>query len=286
MGVGAGQKKVITNLLEMTEQRLNDILEFYQGKEKIEKSDKYYYEYSFIILLTLREIENIIEKMQPEKNPKNRIPQYNLDIKKLYSLMFTKYDFNPEKMADFQKKIKEIRDKLRNLIKVEDLKKDLKFSIIEDITNPNEEDQFYKEIIEKAYCYNFHKYFINNYIHDLIKLKMDGVNIYSKNVLLKLKMAKYISQFLLCIKLFIKYSVEDKPKLNEEEKKKCSSNACKEEIVLSNFLLFECEKGKATIPSYLIDNNEDAINELISLYQTLLKIINQIEDKISKNNYI
>ena len=95
--------------------------------------------------------------------------------------MFTKYDFNPEKVADFQKKIKEIRDKLRNLIKVEDLKKDLNFSIIENITNPNEEDQFYREIIEKAYCYNFHKYFINNYIHDLIKLKMDGVNIYSKN---------------------------------------------------------------------------------------------------------
>ena len=282
MGVGADQKKVITNLIEMTEQRLNDILEFYQGKEKIEKSDKYYYEYSFIILLTLREIENILDKLNPEKDKSLYIPQYNFNFKKLYNIRFKAIDFSDDIITNFKKKIRNIRFNLSNLINHKELEENLKCSVIDDIVNPDENEPLLN-IIGNSYKNNFHNFFINEYIHDLIKFKMDGKSIYTKEFLTKIKMAKYIAQHLIFIKLFIKYVMSKKDTLSEEEITQSSRYAFNEDFVLSDLLLYECNMKTDKINPNLKSDNEKALEEMSKFYLKLLQLIKQIEDKINNN---
>lgn len=276
-------EEIITKLFDSTEKRLTDILKYYQGfGKKIEKQDKYYSQHSHIILLTIKEIEYLLEKTQPEKNPENKIPQYNLKTKKLYTIKLPQKEFNANNNFLFQTNIKAIQNKLRDMLEIKDMKKLYNVSTIENISNPNENDGNYLKILENVYNCNFHKFFIDEYIHDLIKLKMDRENIYTNKVLSKLKMAKYIIQILLCLKIFIKYNTEEKQPLTSEEKKECSKIAFNDEFVLSNFLLFEGEKKEERIQSFLIEDNSIAIEELTLLYHELLNIIKQIEDNLNK----
>ena len=276
-------EEIITKLFDSTEKRLTDILKYYQGYgKKIEKQDKYYSQHSHIILLTIKEIEYLLEKTQPEKNPENKIPQYNLKTKKLYTIKLPQKEFNANNNFLFQTNIKAIQNKLRDMLEIKDMKKLYNVSTIENISNPNENDGNFLKILENVYNCNFHKFFIDEYIHDLIKLKMDRENIYTNKVLSKLKMAKYIIQILLCLKIFIKYNTEEKQPLTSEEKKECSKIAFNDEFVLSNFLLFEGEKKEERIQSFLIEDNSIAIEELTLLYHELLNIIKQIEDNLNK----
>lgn len=276
-------EEIITKLFDSTEKRLTDILKYYQGYgKKIEKQDKYYSQHSHIILLTIKEIEYLLEKTQPEKNPENKIPQYNLKTKKLYTIKLPQKEFNANDISLFQTNIKAIQNKLRDMLEIKDMKKLYNVSTIENISNPNENDGNFLKILENVYNCNFHKFFIDEYIHDLIKLKMDRENIYTNKVLSKLKMAKYIIQILLCLKIFIKYNTEEKQPLTSEEKKECSKIAFNDEFVLSNFLLFEGEKKEEGIQSFLIEDNTIAIEELTLLYHELLNIIKQIEDNLNK----
>ena len=232
--------------------------------------------------MTIKEIEYLLEKTQPEKNPENKIPQYNLKTKKLYTIKLPQKEFNANDISLFQTNIKAIQNKLRDMLEIKDMKKLYNVSTIENISNPNENDGNFLKILENVYNCNFHKFFIDEYIHDLIKLKMDRENIYTNKVLSKVKMAKYIIQILLCLKIFIKYNTAEKQPLTSEEKKECSKIAFNDEFVLSNFLLFESEKKEEGIQSFLIEDNTIAIEELTLLYHELLNIIKQIEDNLNK----
>ena len=43
---------VLKQILEKTEERLNDILEFYRGKKELKKEDKHFTQHSTIIVMT------------------------------------------------------------------------------------------------------------------------------------------------------------------------------------------------------------------------------------------
>ena len=57
-------KNRLEKISEKTEERLKIILNYYKKKGKIKKTDKYFNQHSLIIVLTLREIELIKEKLK------------------------------------------------------------------------------------------------------------------------------------------------------------------------------------------------------------------------------
>lgn len=273
MGISSS---IIEEIIKTAQERLNDILEYYNSKGKIKKENKYYMQHSIIILLTMREIDNILELMNNTKES-CKIPQYNFNLKKTYTIKFSKN----ENISNFKNKIIEIKYKLNELIEIEQVKNDYATSLIDNITNPNEGNNFLMKIIENAYDSNFHKFFIDNYIHEFIKYKLDAKNINTKEVLSELKMAKYIIQILIFINLFIKYSYTKKEPIEEGERKECFENILKGNIIMINFLILECEKKyPKEIKAHLKNDNIKVIDELSLLYQKLLNIIEQIESKI------
>lgn len=273
MGISSS---IIEEIIKTAQERLNDILEYYNSKGKIKKENKYYMKHSIIILLTMREIDNILELMNNTKES-CKIPQYNFNLKKTYTIKFSKN----ENISNFKNKIIEIKYKLNELIEIEQVKNDYATSLIDNITNPNEGNNFLMKIIENAYDSNFHKFFIDNYIHEFIKYKLDAKNINTKEVLSELKMAKYIIQILIFINLFIKYSYTKKEPIEEGERKECFENILKGNIIMINFLILECEKKyPKEIKAHLKNDNIKVIDELSLLYQKLLNIIEQIESKI------
>jgi len=281
MGVGGLTTKTkLMEFLNMTEQKLTDILQYFQKFGKIEKTNPNFVHYSTIILLTLREIENILDKLNPEKDKSLYIPQYNFNFKKLYNIRFKAIDFSDDIITNFKKKIRNIRFNLSNLIEFKGLEENLKCSVIDDIVNPDENEPLLN-IIGNSYKNNFHNFFINEYIHDLIKFKLDGKNIYTKEFLTKIKMAKYIAQHLIFIKIFIKYVMSKKDTLSEEEIIQSSKDVFNEDFVLSDLLLYECNMKIDKInPNFKIDN-EKALEEMSKFYLKLLQLIKQIEDKIN-----
>jgi hypothetical protein len=280
MGVGGSySRSKLIYFINMTEQKLNDISQYFQKIGKIERANPKFEHYTTIILIVLREIENIMDKLNPGKENYLNVPQYNFSFKKLFNIRFKEVDFKDEIITNFKKKIINIKFYLSNLIPLEELETNLKYSVIEDIVNPNEKDPLLN-IIENAYKNNFHKFFINEYIHYFIKLKIDGKNIYTKEVLAEVKMAKYIAQILIFIKLFVKYVMAKKDQLSEEEIIQSSRYVFNEEFVLSNFILYECNMKTDKINPDLKNDNEMALGELIKFYLKLLQLIKLIKDKI------
>ena len=285
MGAGGTTvKPKLLNLIKETDERLTDIFNYYEKLGKIEKTDVNFSYHSIIILLTLREIENIMDNLnQEEKVGSIKIPQYNYTFRKIFTIKFKEIDFNDEFIKKFTDKIKFIKSRLPNIINHFDFEENLRVSLIDNLTNPKEKTYIFN-IIENAYNSNFHKFFIDNYIHDFIKLKIDGKNIYTKEVLFKLKIAKYICQILIFIKLFVKYINTQKDDVTKEELKQSFKNYSNEELILNSFLLYECQKKLEQNKEYLLKDNEKAIDELIYFYQKLLKIIKQIKNKVIDDN--
>jgi len=278
------EKTKLEILLEKIEQKLIDVFEYYHKNGLVESQNEFIGHNSTVILLIVRELENIIDKFNVEEGKDISITQYSFSFKKVYAMKFHAIDIDYKFVKNSLDKIFELKMNLLNLIDEDPIEKKLKASTIDDIICPKEQDGYLLDIIRNAFNSNFHKFFIDNYVHNFIKLKMDGKNIYTKEVLLNLKMAKYTAQIIIFIKLFIKFYNNEKPELlTKEEYIKGHQNMLNDEFVLTNFLLFELRPYETKLAEDLTKDNEMALESLSEIYHKLIEKIKQIENNIQKN---
>ena len=274
------EKTKLEILLEKIEQKLIDVFEYYHKNGLVESQNEFIGHNSTVILLIVRELENIIDKFKQEGKD-IKVRQYSFYFNKVYTMKLTHKDLDYEKIKNSLKKIKDLKMNLLNLIEEDPIEKKLKATTIDDIICPKEKDGYLLDIITNAFNSNFHKFFIDNYVHYFIILKMLGKDIYTKEVLLKLKMAKYIAEIIIFIKLFIKfYNYEKSDELTEEELIEARKNILNDEFVLTNFLLFELRHYDSKLTEDLTKDNEMALKVMCEFYVKLIKLIKQIENNI------
>ena len=274
------EKTKLEILLEKIEQKLIDVFEYYHKNGLVESQNEFIGHNSTVILLIVRELENIIDKFKQEGKD-IKVRQYSFYFNKVYTMKLTHKDLDYEKIKNSLKKIKDLKMNLLNLIEEDPIEKKLKATTIDDIICPKEKDGYLLDIIRNAFNSNFHKFFIDNYVHYFIILKMLGKDIYTKEVLLKLKMAKYIAEIIIFIKLFIKfYNYKKSDELTEEELIEARKNILNDEFVLTNFLLFELRHYDAKLTEDLTKDNEMALKVMCEFYVKLIKLIKQIENNI------
>lgn len=291
MGAGAGSLPTLGLILEKTEQRFKVIEEFYKPEKEITKEDKYYMGHCIIILLTLREIE-ILENFLKEKKSLNKetkeveqykdilIPQYHFGIKKIYSFKFKHINIMEETIQNFKKEIMKIHKELKKRLDDELITEQFNVSVIDDITSPMENSGFIFKIIEMSFDSDLHSLYID-YINEFIILKLQKNDIFTKEVLIKLKMIKYITQILLFIKIYIKLNGVTKDNLSKEELKECSKYITNDAVILTHFNLLELKKTQDIFKSDdIIKDNELALEELINFNKKIIDIINKIEKNI------
>ena len=289
--MGAGSLPTLDLILRKTEQRFKDIEEFYKPEKEITKEDKYYMGHCIIILLTLREIE-ILENFLKEKKSLNKetkeveqykdilIPQYHFGIKKIYSFKFKHINIMDEKIQNFKKEIMKIHKELKKRLDDELITEQFNVSVIDDITSPMENSGFIFKIIEMSFDSDIHSLYID-YINEFIILKLQKNDIFTKEVLIKLKMIKYITQILLFIKIYIKLNGVTKDNLSKEELKECSKYITNDAVILTHFNLLELKKTQDIFKSNdIIKDNELALEELINFNKKIIDIINKIEINI------
>ena len=289
--MGAGSLPTLGLILEKTEQRFKDIEEFYKPEKEITKEDKYYMGHCIIILLTLREIE-ILENFLKEKKSLNKetkeveqykdilIPQYHFGIKKIYSFKFKHINIMEETIQNFKKEIMKIHKELKKRLDDELITEQFNVSVIDDITSPMENSGFIFKIIEMSFDSDLHSLYID-YINEFIILKLQKNDIFTKEVLIKLKMIKYITQILLFIKIYIKLNGVTKDNLSKEELKECSKYITNDAVILTHFNLLELKKTQDIFKSDdIIKDNELALEELINFNKKIIDIINKIEKNI------
>ena len=291
MGAGAGSLPTLGLILEKTEQRFKVIEEFYKPEKEITKEDKYYMGHCIIILLTLREIE-ILENFLKEKKSLNKetkeveqykdilIPQYHFGIKKIYSFKFKHINIMEETIQNFKKEIMKIHKELKKRLDDELITEQFNVSVIDDITSPMENSGFIFKIIEMSFDSDLHSLYID-YINEFIILKLQKNDIFTKEVLNKSKMIKYITQILLFIKIYIKLNGVTKDNLSKEELKECSKYITNDAVILTHFNLLELKKTQDIFKSDdIIKDNELALEELINFNKKIIDIINKIEKNI------
>ena len=289
--MGAGSLPTLGLILEKTEQRFKVIEEFYKPEKEITKEDKYYMGHCIIILLTLREIE-ILENFLKEKKSLNKetkeveqykdilIPQYHFGIKKIYSFKFKHINIMEETIQNFKKEIMKIHKELKKRLDDELITEQFNVSVIDDITSPMENSGFIFKIIEMSFDSDLHSLYID-YINEFIILKLQKNDIFTKEVLIKLKMIKYITQILLFIKIYIKLNGVTKDNLSKEELKECSKYITNDAVILTHFNLLELKKTQDIFKSDdIIKDNELALEELINFNKKIIDIINKIEINI------
>ena len=289
--MGTGSLPTLGLILEKTEQRFKVIEEFYKPEKEITKEDKYYMGHCIIILLTLREIE-ILENFLKEKKSLNKetkeveqykdilIPQYHFGIKKIYSFKFKHINIMDEKIQNFKKEIMKIHKELKKRLDDELITEQFNVSVIDDITSPMENSGFIFKIIEMSFDSDLHSLYID-YINEFIILKLQKNDIFTKEVLIKLKMIKYITQILLFIKIYIKLNGVTKDNLSKEELKECSKYITNDAVILTHFNLLELKKTQDIFKSDdIIKDNELALEELINFNKKIIDIINKIEKNI------
>ena len=289
--MGTGSLPTLGLILEKTEQRFKVIEEFYKPEKEITKEDKYYMGHCIIILLTLREIE-ILENFLKEKKSLNKetkeveqykdilIPQYHFGIKKIYSFKFKHINIMEETIQNFKKEIMKIHKELKKRLDDELITEQFNVSVIDDITSPMENSGFIFKIIEMSFDSDIHSLYID-YINEFIILKLQKNDIFTKDVLNKLKMIKYITQILLFIKIYIKLNGVTKDNLSKEELKECSKYITNDAVILTHFNLLELKKTQDIFKSDdIIKDNELALEELINFNKKIIDIINKIEKNI------
>ena len=289
--MGTGSLPTLGLILEKTEQRFKVIEEFYKPEKEITKEDKYYMGHCIIILLTLREIE-ILENFLKEKKSLNKetkeveqykdilIPQYHFGIKKIYSFKFKHINIMEETIQNFKKEIMKIHKELKKRLDDELITEQFNVSVIDDITSPMEKSGFIFKIIEMSFDSDIHSLYID-YINEFIILKLQKNDIFTKEVLIKLKMIKYITQILLFIKIYIKLNGVTKDNLSKEELKECSKYITNDAVILTHFNLLELKKTQDIFKSDdIIKDNELALEELINFNKKIIDIINKIEKNI------
>ena len=275
----------LRNILLKTKKRLNFILEYFQKKGPLKKENEYYYQNSIIILLTLREIEIIKDKFEPNVINKIEIPQLNLKLKKVYNLPINNINYNNNIISNFKNSIINIGEELKNLINIGEITEHYKVSVIDDLITQDNNFDYLFNIIDSAYKNNFHGFYMN-YIKKFMNLISSEKNIYTKEALNDLIMIKYLTQMLIVIKIYIKHRLVKKEKLYEKEFLEIKRNIFTDDITITYFILDEVGKIRKKDKSYIIKDNEKALDELITFNHIILKIIERVENNIDNNNNI
>ena len=208
------------------------------------------------------------------------IPQYHFGIKKIYSFKFKHINIMDETIQNFKKEIMKIHKELKKRLDDELITEQFNVSVIDDITSPMENSGFIFKIIEMSFDSDLHSLYID-YINEFIILKLQKKDIFTKEVLIKLKMIKYITQILLFIKIYIKLNGVTKDNLSKEELKECSTYITNDAVILTHFNLLELKKTQDIFKSDdIIKDNELALEELINFNKKIIDIINKIEKNI------
>ena len=273
----------LRNILLKTKKRLNFILEYYQKKGPLKKENEYYYQNSIIILLTLREIEIIKDKFEPNEINKIEIPQLNLKLKKVYNLPINNINYNNNIISNFKNSIINIGEELKNLINIAEITERYKVSVIDDLIIQDNNFDYLFNIIDSAYKNNFHGFYMN-YIKK--KFMSNEKNFYTKEALDDLIMIKYLTQMLIVIKIFIKHRLVKKDKLSEKEFLEIKRDIFTDDITITYFILEEVGKIRKNDKSYIIKDNEKALDELIKFNHIILKIIERVENDMENSNNI
>ena len=161
------EKTKLEILLEKIEQKLIDVFEYYHKNGLVESQNEFIGHNSTVILLIVRELENIIDKFKQEGKD-IKVRQYSFYFNKVYTMKLTHKDLDYEKIKKSLKKIKDLKMNLLNLIEEDPIEKKLKATTIDDIICPKEKDGYLLDIIRNAFNSNFHKFFIDNYVHYFI----------------------------------------------------------------------------------------------------------------------
>ena len=188
-------------------------------------------------------------------------------------------------IKNFKKEIRSIHSELQKHLD-DDLINDFGVSVIDDVSSPLGQNGILFKIIEMSFDSNLHELYIN-YINEFIKFKVERKNIYTEDVLKKLKMLKSITQILLVIKIYIKLNGVTKDSLSKEEQLECGKYITSEDAILTHFILFELKKPQELFKSEnqnLKKDNEQALEELISFNKQLLNIINKIEKIVNSQH--
>ena len=272
--MGTGCPITLTQILNRTLQRFTDIHEFYKSKYEIKKEDKNSKEHSLIILLTLREIEITEEMLRDNGKNEVLIPQYHFGFKKVYSFKFKNIDFKNKELENYKKEIKNIHSELQKYLN-DDLINIFGVSVIDDVHSPNENNGFLLKIIEESFGSDLHQLYID-YINEIIKMKIDR----KQEVLNYLKMAKYITQIILFIKIYVKFNGKNKEKLTDEEKNKCNRDIGKDGTILTYFILSELKKPQNLLKNdKMRQDNDEALEEMVRMNNAIINYINKLEKK-------
>ena len=255
----------IKQILDQTEKRFNDILEYYNDL----KNDKYFTQHSIVISLTLLEIEKIKENFDANNKVFN-IPQYSFKYKKKFFVEIDAEKIDENIVNNFLKKIENIRDKLENLIGKGTICDVLEISVYDDICDLD--NDYIINIIRDIHDSNFHEFYLN-YLQGFIKQKANNNN-FTKDNLLLLKIVKYITQILIFIKLFIKYKIEKVEPLTNEVIKEIGLD---EEKSMVNFSLILISNTTFKVEDFLSEDNDKSLSELTNFYKVILKIIKKFE---------
>ena len=283
--MGAGGILALDKILEKTEERLKIIVNYYKKIGKIKKADKYFIQHSIIILLTLREIKILKEILKENDKKEIKISQCNINIKKIYLLKFKNIDFESKTISGFKTALENIQKDLSGFIDAGDINDGFQISVLDNLDCPFETDGYLLKIIIKANNDEFNDFF-KNYADENLKIVNDINYNYKKEDLENLKMAKYFYQLLIFMKLYVKFNVEKKVAITQEEKNECNKNVNEEKIILTHFLLFEMNVKFSNIPNNLIEHNEEKLDELLKTYKNLLDKITQQENKLFGNSNI
>ena len=96
-----------------------------------------------------------------------------------------------------------------------------------------------------------------------------------------IKFVKYITQILILVKIFVKFNKGEINKLTQEERLDCNKNIICEEIIFTNFILYELKNEQKHFETDKVeDNNELVLEELIELYKKILNLVDKIELRI------
>jgi hypothetical protein len=294
MGAGGNEKdkEKLKSLLAKELSKYKTILEFYQNKGQLNKSDKEFEQHSIIILLILREME-IVKMLLSEKEKVVMFPQLNLKVKKIYNIKFKEIYCDDIYIEEYKKEIEKILNELKKTINIQEITSNYKVSVIDNLIYPYEK-KYLPFIIENSLKSKFHR-FILNYSNNFIKEKNNeyskGINIYTKENLYKLNIIKYVFEILIFIKEWINYSVNIKnnirKELNENEKIICNAFVFNDEKAISLPLINElsyCDNENIGSILDLASNDEKTLDELLSLYINIVKLRNKIKKKIANND--
>jgi hypothetical protein len=281
--MGMGCPTTLTQILNKTLQRFTDIQKFYVKKQEIKSEDKGNMGHSLIILLTLREIEITLELLRENEKKEILIPQYHFGFKKVYSFKFKNIKFESEEIKNYKEKITKIHSELQKYLD-DGLIDFFGVSVIDNVHSPAEKNGFLLKIIETSFDSDLHQLYIN-YINEFIKMKIGRKSIYTNEALDCLKMARYITQILLFIKIYVKFNGKNKENLTNEEKKECGRDFGKDNIIFTYFILLELKKPQNLLKfDKRSEDNEKALEELVRFNKTIINYIDKIEKNIKNKN--